>query len=159
MICNNCPKTYYECIWKKFQKAFFWKNLNLTPCLTGSQQPPNPQFQQERNTVVSFILIKSFSRLVPVVTGWRLKKVDIPNKIIAHEYSRIRRLSDNFFSGMEVDPAIFKKTFGTSIKFHWNLLFKSNKVFHIFLLGNILSWKKHLAMMTEITSCILSHYI
>ena len=54
-----------------------------------------------------------------------------------------------------------EKSFGRSIKFHSNLLFKSNKTkfFPSSCREIILYWKKHLAMMTGISSCILSQHL
>ena len=53
------------------------------------------------------------------------------------------------------------ESFGTSFKFHSNLLFKSNKTtfFSSFYRQIILNWKKCLAMITEETPCILSQYL
>ena len=57
-----------------------------------------------------------------------LKNVDIPSKIIALQCSWIRRLYDNSFHEWKLIPLyLIEKSFGTSFKFHSNLLFKSNK--------------------------------
>ena len=91
-----------------------------------------------------------------------LKNVDIPNKIIALQCSWIRRLYDNSFHEWKLIPLyLIEKSFGTSFKFHSNLLFKSNKIkfFPSFYRQIILNWKKHLAMITEVPSCILSQYL
>ena len=91
-----------------------------------------------------------------------LKNVDIPNKIIALQCSWIRRLYDNSFHEWKLIPLyLIEKSFGTSFKFHSNLLFKSNKTkfFPYFYRQIILIWKKHLAMITEVPSCILSQYL
>ena len=52
-------------------------------------------------------------------------------------------------------------SFGTSFKFHSNLLFisKKTKFFPSFYRQIILNWKKCLAMITELPSCILSQYL
>ena len=54
-----------------------------------------------------------------------------------------------------------EKSFGISFKFLSNLLFKSykTKFFPSFYGEIILNWKKHLVMMAEISSCILSQYL
>ena len=92
-----------------------------------------------------------------------LKNVDIPNKIIAVQCSWMRRLYDNSFLEWKLIPLYFvEKSFCTSSKFHSNLLFKSNnktKFFPSFGREIILNWKNHLAMMTEIPSCILSQHL
>ena len=57
---------------------------------------------------------------------------------------------------------LIEKSSGTSFKFHSrNLLFKSNKtkLFPAFYREIILNWKKHIAMMAEIPSCILPQYL
>ena len=57
-----------------------------------------------------------------------LKNVNIPNKIIALRCFWIRRLYDNCFHKWKLIPLyLIEKSFGSSFKFHWNLLFKSNK--------------------------------
>ena len=57
-----------------------------------------------------------------------LKNVDITNKIIALQCSLIRRLYDNSFHEWTLIPLyLTEKSFGTSFKFHSNLLFKSSK--------------------------------
>ena len=86
-----------------------------------------------------------------------LKNFDIPNEIIALQCSWIRRFSDDSFHEWKLIPLYLnEKSFGTSFKFHLNLLFKSNKAkfFPSFYREIILNWKKHLAMMAEIPSCI-----
>ena len=73
-----------------------------------------------------------------------LKNVDIPNKIIALQCSWIRRLYDNSFHEWKLIPLyLIEKSFGTSFKFHSNLLFKSNKTkfFPSFYRQIILNWK------------------
>ena len=58
-----------------------------------------------------------------------LKNVDIPSKIIALQCSWIRRLYDNSLNEWKLIPLyVYKKSFGTSFKFHSNLLFKSNEI-------------------------------
>ena len=91
-----------------------------------------------------------------------LKNVDILNKITALQFSWIRRLYDNSFYEWKLIPLyLIEKSFDTSFKFHSNLLFKSNKTkfFPSFYREIILNWKKRLAMITEIPSCILSQYL
>ena len=57
-----------------------------------------------------------------------LKNVDILNEIIALQCSWIRRLYDNCFEEWKLIPLyLIEKSFGTSFKFHWNLLLKCNK--------------------------------
>ena len=92
----------------------------------------------------------------------RSKIFDVPNKIIAVQCSWIRRIYDNSFHEWKLIPLyLTEKSFGRSFKFHSNLLFKSNetKFFSSFCRETILYWKKHLAMMSEIPSCILSKYL
>ena len=91
-----------------------------------------------------------------------LKNADIPNKTIVLQCSWTRRLYDNSFHEWKLIPLyLVEKSFGRSFKFHSNLLFKSNKTkfFPSFYRKTIFYWKKHLAMMTEIPSCILSQYV
>ena len=93
-----------------------------------------------------------------VITGV-LKHVYISNKIIALQCYRIRRLYDNSFHEWKlISLYLIEKSIGTSFKFHSNLLFKSSKIifFPSFYKETILNWKKHLAVMTEMYSCILS---
>ena len=88
-----------------------------------------------------------------------LKNVDIPNKIISLQCSWIRRLYDHSFHEWKLILLyLIEKSFGTSFKFHSNLLFKSNKtkIFLSFYREIFLNWKKSLAMITEIPSCVLS---
>ena len=88
-----------------------------------------------------------------------LKNVDIPNKIIPLQCSWIRRLYDNSFHEWKLIALyLIEKSFSRSFKFHSNLLFNGSKAkfFPSFYRENILYWKKHLNMMTEIPSCILS---
>ena len=71
-------------------------------------------------------------------------------------------LLDNSFHKWKLIPLyLIEKSFGTSFKFHSNLLFKSNKIkfFPSFYRQIILNWKKRLAMITEVPSCILSQYL
>ena len=57
-----------------------------------------------------------------------LKNVDIPRKIIALQCSWIRRLYDDSFHEWKLIPLyLIEKLFGSSFKFHSNLLFKGNK--------------------------------
>ena len=54
-----------------------------------------------------------------------LKNVDIPNKIIALQYSWIRRLCDDSFHEWKLILLyIIEQSFGNSFKFHSNLLLK-----------------------------------
>ena len=83
-------------------------------------------------------------------------------KIIALQCSWIRRFSDDCFHEWKLIPLyLIEKSFGTSFKFHSNLLFKSNKTkfFPSFYKEIILNWKKHLALVAEISSCVLSQYL
>ena len=91
-----------------------------------------------------------------------LKNVDISNKIIALICSWIRKLYDDSFHEWKFIPLyLIEKSFGTSFKYRSNLLFKSKKTkfFPSFYREIILNRKKHLAMMTEISSCISSQYL
>ena len=92
-----------------------------------------------------------------------LTNVNIPNKIVAIRCFWIRRLYDDSFHEWKLILIyLIEKSLGTSIKFHSNLLFKSNnKIYSLihFYREIILNWKKHLAMMAEISSCILSQYL
>ena len=120
---------------EKIQKAFLWKNST-------------PKIKHET--------------LCNDYKAGGLKNVDIPNKIIALQCSWIRRLYDNSFHEWKLIPLyLIEKSFGKSFKFHSNLLFKSNKTkfFPSFYRKIFLYWKKHLIMMTEIPSCILSQYL
>ena len=57
-----------------------------------------------------------------------LKNIDIPSRTIALQCSWIRRLYDHSFHEWKLIPLyLIEKSFGTSFKFHSNLLFKSNK--------------------------------
>ena len=91
-----------------------------------------------------------------------LDNVNISNKIIALQCSWTRRICDNSFHEWKLIPLyLIEKSLGSSFKFCLILLFKSNKTkfFPSFYQEIILYWKKHLAMMTEISSCILSQYL
>ena len=113
---------------KKIQKAYFWNNSS-----------PKIKHETLRNDY----------------KAGGLKNVDIPNKIIALQCSRIRRLYDNSFHEWKFIPLyLIEQSFGTSFKFHSNLLFKSNKTtfFPSFYSEIILNWKKSIAMITEIPS-------
>ena len=91
-----------------------------------------------------------------------LKNVDILSKIIALQCCWIRRLYENYFHEWKLIPLyLIEKSFGTAFKFHSNLLFKGNKIkfFPSFYSQIILNWKKCLAMITEVPSCILSQYL
>ena len=74
----------------------------------------------------------------------------------------MRRLYDNSFHEWKLIPLyLIEKSFDTSFKFHSKLLYQNskNQVFPSFYREIILNRKKHLAMMTEISSCILSQYL
>ena len=64
-------------------------------------------------------------------------------------------------NGSLIPLHVIEKSFGTSFKFHSDMLNKSNKTkfFTSFYSKTFLNGKKHLAMMTEIPSCILSRYL
>ena len=90
------------------------------------------------------------------------KNVDIQNEIVALQWSWIRRLYDDSFHEWKLIPLyLIEKSFGTSFKFHSNLLFKSNKIkfFPYFSSEIVLNWKKYLAIMAEMSSCTLSQYL
>ena len=114
-----------------------------------------------------FFLNNSFSKIKheTICNDYKaggLKNVDILSKIIALQCSWIRRLYDNSFHEWKLIPLyVIKKSFGTAFKFHSNLLFKSNKItfFPSFYRQIILNWKNRLTMITEVPSCILSHYL
>ena len=117
---------------EKLQKAFLWKNC-----------APKIKHETLRN----------------YYKAGGLKNVDILNKIIALQCSWIRRLYSNSFHEWKLILLYLnEKSIGRFIKFHSNLLFKSDKTkfFPSFYQWIILYWKKHLAMMTEIPSCIQS---
>ena len=69
-------------------------------------------------------------------TGW-LKNVDIPNKIIALQFSWIRRPYDDSFREWKLIPLyLIENSYSTSFKFHSDLLFKINKTnffFHLYI--------------------------
>ena len=120
---------------EKIQKAFLWKNST-------------PKIKHET-------LCNNYK-------AGGLKNVDIPNKIIALQCSWIRRLYNNSFHEWKLIPLyLTEKSFGRSFKFHSNLLLESNKTkfFPSFSREIFLYWKKHLIMMTEIPSSILSQYL
>ena len=81
-----------------------------------------------------------------------LKNVNVPSKIISLLCYWIKRLYDNYFpEGKLVPLYLNEKSFGTSFKFHSNLLFKSNRIkfSSSFYRQSILNWKKRHAMITE----------
>ena len=120
---------------KKIQKAFFWNNSS-------------PKIKHET--------------LCNDYKAGGLKNVDIPSKIIALQCYWIRRLYDNSFYEWKLIPLyLIEKSFGIAFKFHSNLLFKSNKInfFLSFYRQIIFNWKKHLAMITKVPSCMLSQYL
>ena len=119
---------------KKIQNAFFWNNSS-------------PKIKHET--------------LCNDYKAGGLKNVDIPSKIIALQCSWIRRLYDNSFHEWKLILLyVIEKSFGTAFKFHSNLLFKSNEIkFFRSYRQIILNWKKRLAMITEVPSCILSQYL
>ena len=87
---------------KEIQKTFFWNNSY-------------PEIKHET--------------LCNEYKAGGLKNVDIPSKIIALQCSWIRRLYDNSFHEWKlIRLYLIEKSFDTSIKFHSNLHFKSNKI-------------------------------
>ena len=85
--------------------------------------------------------------------------MDISNKIMALQCSWVRRLYNNYFHEWKLIPLyLIEKPFDRSFKFHSNLLIKSNKKKKHFPVI-FLYWKKHLIMMIQIPSCILSQYL
>ena len=87
---------------------------------------------------------------VMTVKAGGLKNVNIPNKMIALQCSWTRRLYGASFHEWKLIPLyVIEKSCGTSFKLHSNLLFRE-------IISN---WKKHLAVMAEIPSCILSQYL
>ena len=85
----------------KIQKAFIWKNSA-------------PKIKQET--------------LCNDYKAGGLKNVYIANKIIDLQFSWIVRLYDNSFHEWKLIPLyLIEKYFGSSFKFHSNLLFKSSK--------------------------------
>ena len=121
---------------QKIQKAFSWKNST-------------PKIKHET-------LCNNYKAV-------GLKIVDIPNKIIALQCYWIRRLYCNSFHEWKLIPLYFNHlaSFSISFKFHSNLLLNCNKTkfFPSFFREIILNWKKHLVIMTQIPSCILSQYL
>ena len=85
----------------KIQKAFIWKNSTR-------------KIKQET--------------LCNDYKAGGLKNVYIANKSIDLQFSWIVRLYDNSFHEWKLIPLyLIEKYFGSSFKFHSNLLFKSNK--------------------------------
>ena len=120
---------------KKIQKAFLWNNSS-------------PKIEHQT--------------LCNDCKAGGLKNIDIPNKIIAQQCPRIRRLYNNSSHKWKLMPLYLTgKSFDTLFKFHSKLLFKSNKTnfFPSFYRESFLNWKKRLAMITEILSCALSQYL
>ena len=92
--------------------------------------------------------------------------LNVDLKIISKALSeKLKKVLPDLFSPQlmaYVDSAILiEKSFGNSLKFHSNLLFKNNKTkfFPSFYWEIMLNWERHFAMMAEITSCILSQYL
>ena len=110
---------------KKIQKAFFWNNSS-------------PKIKHET--------------LCNDHRAGGLKNVDIPSKIIAFQCSWIRRLDNSFHEWKVIPLYLIEKSFGTLLNFHSNLIFKSNRIkfFSSFYKQILLSWKKRLAMITEV---------
>ena len=97
---TTIPKHIVNVI-KKIQKPFFWNNCSRK------------------------IKLETFC---DDYKAGGLKNVDIPNKIIAFQCTWIRRLYDHYFHKWKLIPLyLIDKSFGTSLKFPSNLLFKSNK--------------------------------
>ena len=120
---------------EKIQKTFLWKNSS-------------PKIQHET--------------LCNDYKGGGLKNIDILNKIISLQCSRIRRLYDNSFHEWKLIPLfLIKNSLGSSFKFHSNLFFMRNKIkfFTSFYKEIFLYWKKYLSKKPEIPSCILSQYL
>ena len=87
---------------EKIQKAFLWKNSS-------------PKIKHET--------------IYNDYKGGGLKNIDILNKIISLQCSWIRRLYDNSFHEWKLIPLfLIKNSFGCSLKFHSNLVFKRNKI-------------------------------
>ena len=131
---TNVPKHIVNEI-KKIQKAFFWNN--------SSSQVKHGTLCNDYETGGS-------------------KNVDITNKIIPLQCSWIKTLDDNSLDEWKLIPLyLIEKSFGTSFKFHSNLLFESNKAtfFSFFLQGNYFELEKRLSMVTDIPSCALSRYM
>ena len=85
---------------EKVQKAFLWKN-------------PTPKIKHET--------------LCNDYKAEELKSVDIPNKILTLQCYWIRRLYDNSFHEWKLILLyVIEKFFGSSFRYHSNLLFKSN---------------------------------
>ena len=96
------------------------------------------------------------------ITTIRLKdSVKIPNKIIPLQCSWIRIYINSSHERKLFPQYLTEKSFVTSFKFHLNFFFKINKAKFSpsFFMEIILNQKKHLAMMTETPSCILSQYL
>ena len=120
---------------EKIQKAFLWKKSSLK--------------------------IKHETLCIDY-KGGSLKNIDILNKIISLQCSRIRRLYDNLFHEWKLIPLfLIKKSFRSSFEFHSNLFFKRNKIkfFPSFYKEIFLYWNKYLTRKTEIPSCILPQYL
>ena len=129
---------------EKMHKAFLWNNFT-------------PKIKHE-TLCNDYNKIKHETLCTDYKAGG-LKKVNIPNKIIALQWSWIRRLYDDSFHEWKLIPLyVIEKSFCRSLKFHSNFLFKNNKTkfFPSFYREIILNWKKHLAMMAKIPSCIMS---
>ena len=80
-------------------------------------------------------------------------------KALQFQYSCIRPLYDNFSHEWKLIPLyLIQKSFGTSFKFHSNLLFKSNKTkfFPFFSREIVLNWKKPIWLWS--LKYILSQY-
>ena len=94
-------------------------------------------------------------------TAGGLKNVHTPNKIRALQCSWIRLHNNSFHEWKLILLYLIEKSFDRSLKFHSNVLFKSNKTnfFPSFYQEIILYWKKYLAVMTQIPPCILSQYL
>ena len=112
---------------EKIKKAFLWKNYT-------------PQIKHET--------------LCNDYKAGGLKNIDIPNIIVTLQCSWVRRFYDYSFRDFMIilfPLYLIEKSFGTSYKFHSNLLFKSKKIkfFPLFFREIILKWKKHLGMMLK----------
>ena len=84
--------------------------------------------------------------------------VDIPNKIITHQYSWIRTLYDNSFHEWKLIPFyLIEKHFGNSFKFHSLKVIKRSFSYLSKEKMRNFDWKKRLAIKNEIPPNILSH--
>ena len=91
-----------------------------------------------------------------------LKNVNIQKKIISLQCSWVRRLHDNSFHEWKVILLkLIKKSFGSHVKFHSNLVFNISCIndFPSFYLDIFCNWKRYFSTNPETPSCILSQYL